>query len=540
MPSPVTLTTANKPSSILSGILVMTTPLITVDDIAVRLRDRWLLNGSSWRINTGEQWAVVGPNGAGKTTLAKAIAGRLPVVQGKIHYHAFGGLSPIDAIAYVASDSRRDFWRRERDLDHARGFAGRFNDATTVRGLICRRLAGLLPPSDMNIRLADIAERLNLEFLLDKPASAVSTGEMSRVLVALELIRRPMMLILDEPFEGLDRSGRQGLMGMFDRLAASGLPIMLITHRPEEMLSTTTHVLTIDRGRIAVAGAVDKPSFSFNTESAFACEKTNIRRTNRRSVDRQASRSFSSEPLIDMKAVTVRYGDTIVLDRFTWSVNDGEHWAVTGPNGAGKSTILKLITGDCLQVYANRIRLFGKDRGTAQTLWEIRERLGVVSHDLASGYQKRMSALDVVCSGFFDSVGLYRHCNAEQIKTARQRLAQMDLSALSQTPFNRLSQGQRQMILIARSMVKSPKLLILDEPCAGLDPENRRTVLSLLERIGHGGTTGLIVVSHHEKEIPACITHRLILDRGIVMRSGPLGTTDRQAWVLPPFSKPSV
>jgi molybdate transport system ATP-binding protein len=179
-----------------------------------------------------------------------------------------------------------------------------------------------------------------------------------------------------------------------------------------------------------------------------------------------------------------------------------------------------LITGDCLQVYANRIRLFGKDRGTAQTLWEIRERLGVVSHDLASGYQKRMSALDVVCSGFFDSVGLYRHCDAGQIKTAQRRLAQMDLSALSQTPFNQLSQGQRQMILIARAMVKSPKLLILDEPCAGLDPENRRTVLSLLERIGRRDTTGLIYVSHHEKEIPACITHRLSLDRGIVVRSG--------------------
>ncbi|MCB2146465.1 MAG: ATP-binding cassette domain-containing protein [Deltaproteobacteria bacterium] len=518
----------------------MTTPLITVDSITVRLRDRWLLNGSSWRINTGEQWAMTGPNGAGKTTLAKAIAGRLPVVQGKIHYHAFGGIAPIDAIAYVASDARRDFWRRERNLDYVRGFAGRFNDATTVRGLICPRLSGLLPPSDMDIRLADIAERLNLGSLLDKPALAVSTGEMSRVLVARELIRQPKMLILDEPFEGLDHSGRQDLKEMFDRLAASGLPIMLITHRPEEMLSATTHVLAMDRGRIAAAGAVDDPCCTHTTGPAVTSRNMNIRRANRRPADLQSSRFFSSEPLIDMKAVTVRYGDTIVLDRFTWSVSDGEHWAVTGPNGAGKSTILKLITGDCLQVYANRIRLFGKDRGTAQTLWEIRERLGVVSHDLASGYQKRMSALDVVCSGFFDSVGLYRHCDAVQIKTAQRRLAQMDLSALSQTPFNQLSQGQRQMILIARAMVKSPKLLILDEPCAGLDPENRGMVLSLLEQIGRRDSTRLIFVSHHEKEIPACITHRLFLDRGIVVRSGPSGTTDRQALVLPPSSKPSL
>ena len=498
----------------------MTTPLITLDGIAVRMRDRWLLSGSSWRINTGDHWAMIGPNGAGKTTLAKAIAGRLPVVQGKIHYHAFGGISPIDAIAYVASDSRRDFWRRERHRDHARGFAGRFNDATTVRGLLCCHLAGLLSPSEIELRLADIVERFNLETLLDKPALAASTGEMSRVLVARELIRQPKMLILDEPFEGLDPSGRQDLMDMVDRLASSGLPTMLITHRPEEMLPATTHVLTIEGGRIVDASAVNRTPHSFNTASSVTSTERGLRRPKRHPASHEASRFFSSEPMVDMKAVTVRYGDTIVLDRFTWAVKEGEHWAVTGPNGAGKSTILKLITGDCLQVYANRIRLFGKDRGNAQTLWEIRKRLGVVSHDLASGYQKRMSAFDVVCSGFFDSVGLYRHCDTMQITTARRWLVQMDISALSETPFNQLSQGQRQMVLIARAMIKNPKLLILDEPCAGLDPQNRHTVLRLLELIGRSDTTGLIFVSHHEKEIPACITHRLFLDRGIVVRSG--------------------
>ena len=515
----------------------MSLPLITIDDITVRLRDRWLLNGSSWEIRSGEQWTVIGPNGAGKTTLVRAIAGLLPVVQGKIHYHAFGGMSPVEAIAYVASDARRGLWHRERDLDHARDFAGRFNQATTVRGLICGHRADLPAPFDMQPRLADVAGRFNLDTLLDKPALAVSTGEMSRVLVARELIRRPKMLILDEPFEGLDRDGRQDLMEMLDRLATSGLPIILVTHRPEEMLSATTHVLTVDGGRIAGAGAVDDASPLFDAASAAATKESRWDHTNHHPAHREPSRCVFSEPLIDMKTVTVRYGDTVVLDRFTWAVEEGEHWAITGPNGAGKSTILKLITGDCLQVYANRIRLFGKDRGVGQTLWETRERLGVVSHDLASGYQKRMSAMDVVCSGFFDSVGLYRHCDTVQIATAKRWLAQMGISALSQAPFNQLSQGQRQMILIARAMVKNPKLLSLDEPCAGVDPENRHTVLSLLDLIGRSGATGLIFVSHLEKEIPACITHRLFLDQGVVQRSGALRP---QASPLPPSFKPSL
>ena len=502
----------------------MTTPLITIDGIAVRLRDRWLLGGMSWQINTGEQWTVVGPNGAGKTTLAKAIAGLLPVVQGKIHYHSFGGVAPMDAIAYVASDARRDLWRRERRLDHGRNFAGRFNEATTVRELMVRERTDRLSLADMEPRLDDLAVRFNLETLLEKPAMAISTGEMSRVLVTRELIRRPQMLILDEPFEGLDRSGRQDLMAMLDRLATSDLPILLITHRFEEMLPATTHMLTLERERIVGAGVVDRSSHAVfqpvESADAVVLAQRDQRGPRRHPVHRQASRLFSTDPLIDMDAVTVRYDDAIVLDRFTWAVREGEHWALTGPNGAGKSTILKLITGDCLQVYANRVRLFGEDRGAGQTLWEIRERLGVVSHDLASAYQKRMSALDVVCSGFFDSVGLYRDCDAGKIKIARCWLAQMGVSELSRTPFNQLSQGQRQMILIARAMVKSPQLLILDEPCAGLDPENRRMVLGLLEQIGRSGTTGLIFVSHHEMEIPGCITHRLCLDRGRVVCSG--------------------
>ncbi|WP_372677249.1 ATP-binding cassette domain-containing protein [Desulfosarcina sp.] len=515
---------------------MMSLPLITLDRIAVRQRSRWLLNGSSWQIRSGEQWMVIGPNGAGKTTLVKAIAGILPVVQGKIQYHAFGGMSPTEAISYVASDARRDIWHRESDLDHARSFAGRFNQATTVRELIYGNPIDPLVPFDMQSRLADVAVRFNLDALLDKPALAVSTGEMSRVLVARELIRRPKMLILDEPFDGLDRLGRQDLIEMLDRLATSGLPIILVSHRPEEMLSATTHVLTVDGGRISGARSVDDGSPPIDAASTAVARNRRRYRFNHRPAHREASRRVSAGPLIDMKTVTVRYGDTIVLDRFTWAVKAGEHWAITGPNGAGKSTVLKLISGDCLQVYANRIRLFGKDRGVGQTLWETRGRLGMVSHDLSSGYQKRMSALDVVCSGFFDSVGLYRRCDAVQIATAQSWLAQMGLSGLSQTLFNQLSRGQRQMILIVRAMVKNPELLILDEPCAGLDPENRRAVLSLLEQIGRSGTTGLIVVSHHEDDIPACITHRLLLDQGIVQNSG---AVSRQPPPLPPSFKPS-
>jgi molybdate transport system ATP-binding protein len=497
-----------------------TKPLITVDGIAVRQRDRWLLQGLSWQINSGELWAVAGSNGAGKTTLAKAIAGLLPVVQGKIHYHLLSGMAPTEGIAFVASDARRELWRQERRLDFSRDFAGNTNDATTVRQLIGRHMKDGLQPFQRHALLADLASRLSLQHLLDKPIMAVSTGEMSRVLIARQLIREPRMLVLDEPFEGLDATGRQELVNMLDRLAGSGLPMLLITHRPEELFPAITHVLAIDDGHLVTAGPV-----AHHRRQCKALDTIKPSQGQRPAPDPHLFRhspSASSVPLVEMQSVTVHYGATIVLDRFSWTMKEGENWAITGANGAGKSTILKLITGDCLQVYANRIRLFGKDRGPAQTLGEVREQLGVVSHDLATAYQKRMTALDVVCSGFFDSVGLYRTCTAGQIDTARRCLEQMNIAGLGQTPFNQLSQGQRQMILIARAMVKSPRLLILDEPCAGLDPENRVTVLGLVERIGCRATR-LIFVSHHEHEIPRCTTHRLVLSEGRVVFCGPVG-----------------
>jgi molybdate transport system ATP-binding protein len=301
---------------------------------------------------------------------------------------------------------------------------------------------------------------------------------------------------------------------LLDGLANNGLPIVLVTHRLDELLASTTHVLTMADERIVRALPIDLLSTASVPEKTTEADDRPDGQPVPCKQGQASRRQTVSEPLIEMQAVTVRYGKTTVLNRLSWTVEFGQHWAITGPNGAGKSTILKLITGDCLQVYANRIRLFGKTRGTGQNMWEIKSRLGVVSHDLATAYQKQLSAMEVVCSGFFDSVGLYRHCDLEQRQNAARWLARLGMASIGRVAFNQLSQGQRQMILVARAMVKSPSLLILDEPCAGLDPCNRRTVIELVDQIGRGGHTSLIFVSHHENDIPACTTHRLMIDQG--------------------------
>jgi molybdate transport system ATP-binding protein len=213
-----------------------------------------------------------------------------------------------------------------------------------------------------------------------------------------------------------------------------------------------------------------------------------------------------------MRNVHVAFGEVVVLDRLNWSVRRGENWAVVGPNGSGKTTLLALITGDNLQVYANEVRLFGHKRGGGESIWEIRRRIGLVSPELQLRYRKPVDVREVLLSGLFDSIGLYRKVDAEQKALADSWLACIGMEDRADKPFNQLSYGEKRLVLVARAMIKSPELLILDEPCQGLDPSNRDMVLALMEEIGRRHVTAMIYVTHHETEMIPCIQH--VLDLG--------------------------
>jgi molybdate transport system ATP-binding protein len=209
--------------------------------------------------------------------------------------------------------------------------------------------------------------------------------------------------------------------------------------------------------------------------------------------------------------VTVQYGQKMVFKNLSWTVNRGENWALTGPNGSGKTTLLQMITGDHPQAYANEVYLFGRRRGSGESIWEIKQRLGMVSSEFQLGYRKPIRSYDVVLSGFFDSIGLYRFARQEQHKAAQQWIDLLDLSALQDQRFDLLSYGERRLILLARAMVKAPELLVLDEPCQGLDPSNRRLVRGCIDAIVAEAATQVLYVTHFSDEMPECITHHFEL-----------------------------
>lgn len=214
-----------------------------------------------------------------------------------------------------------------------------------------------------------------------------------------------------------------------------------------------------------------------------------------------------NQPHFELRNVTVQYGDKVILDHLNWVVQPHENWWIKGPNGAGKSTLLSLITGDHPQAFANHVVIFGKQRGSGETIWDIKQKIGYVSSQLHLDYRVNCSVLNVIISGFFDSIGIYQQVPEAIRLKAMLWLARLNLAHLAKTPFRSLSWGQQRLLLITRAMVKHPPVLILDEPFQGLDGLNRKLVKHFIEQLVNNSETQLLFVSHQDLDAPNCITH---------------------------------
>jgi molybdate transport system ATP-binding protein len=219
-----------------------------------------------------------------------------------------------------------------------------------------------------------------------------------------------------------------------------------------------------------------------------------------------------AEPLVRLKEVSIRYGEITIFENLSWTIERNQHWQLTGPNGSGKTGLLSLITGDHPQCYVNDIFVFGFQRGHGESIWQIKQYIGYVSTALHWEYRVSTSVRNVIISGFYDSIGLYSKYTDRQREIANAWLAVLGMSGRADEPFNKLSYGDQRLLLIARSMVKHPPLLILDEPCLGLDDMNRQRVLALIEKICVGSETSVIYVNHHPEDKIAGIEHYLALE----------------------------
>ena len=212
-----------------------------------------------------------------------------------------------------------------------------------------------------------------------------------------------------------------------------------------------------------------------------------------------------------MEKVKVHYGSRTILQDIDWEIKNGEKWALFGPNGSGKSTLLSLVYADNPQSYANTLYLFDKKRGSGESIWDIKKRIGYVSPEMHLYYRQNVSTLKIVGSGFFDSIGLYQQCSEEEETLALAWMRLFGIDHLRDRMFQTLSSGEQRLVLLARAFVKDPDLIILDEPLHGLDVSHKKQAAAIIEQFCERPGKTLIYVTHYPHELPACVDHHFEL-----------------------------
>jgi molybdate transport system ATP-binding protein len=317
------------------------------------------------------------------------------------------------------------------------------------------------------------------------------------------LLEEADLLLLDMPFIGLDEHSRQTLHTILKQFNVLGLDIVMATST-QEIPQCITHVLELSSGEILYQG--DRIQWPKVNQNKVKSPKI-LDPEKRQKLNAAIKAGFSS--FVKMKDVKVRYGQKQVLENVNWEVKAGEKWAIIGPNGSGKSTLISLLTADNPQRFANDIHLFGQKIGTGESIWDIRKCMGFVSPELQLYFPRHYSVWAVVASGLFDAGGLYRELKPEQEQQALEIMDLLKITELRTRKMYELSNGQQRMALLARALIKNPPVLILDEPCQGLDETGIAFFRDLVQELCADTPRTLIYTTHYPAEIPACVDHFL-------------------------------
>lgn len=462
----------------------------------------------------GEHIAVIGPNGAGKSMFVDLVTGRHPTVGDCTKYDFSPSTRPLvsDNIKYITfkdsyGDSDGTYYLQQRWNQHDIS-----EDTPTVGKLLeeAYLLTGDDTPGGDTFR-RHLYSMFGMDGLLDKYIILLSSGELRKFQLTRTLLTRPRVLIIDNPFIGLDVETRQQLDDLLTTLSKeTSLQIITVVSRPKDIPSFTTHVVKVEGMVVGKKTTINDYLASIRAQEAA---QSTISETKPGGESRHTEAADGNMDVVKMDDITIRYGARTILNHLNWTVKQGEHWAVSGRNGAGKSTLLSLVCADNPQAYACDITLFGRRRGTGESIWDIKSRIGYVSPEMHRAYRSDIKSIMVVASGLKDTVGLYAQPNASESETCRRWMDVFGIKGLADKTFMKLSSGEQRLVLLARAFVKDPDLLILDEPFHGLDDTNRAMVTGIIEDFCRRPGKTLIMVSHYDEELPTCIDHRMTLKR---------------------------
>ncbi len=500
----------NTPGS--SLIPMSANPILEINDAVCRVNRKSQLRVANFAIRPGEHWTVFGVNGSGKSVLSSLLSGNRVESGNYVSYR--GGFDPVKDCLLVSFEEQQNLWQRDNRLDMSEYDERAQDKGTLVEQLITSSRSPMQHDQPL---LLNIVKRLQLDSLLNKGIRFLSSGQIRKVLIARALYGatsgKARLLILDDPLESIDRNARKEIETAITEVQQSkksgGLfSTLLLCRREQDILPGTTHLALIEDLELIKQG----PIADIQNGHEYLRIKAVVPRIPEHlpvTKDSSPAEHERQEKLIELRAVSASYGEQQVFSNLSWDMGTDDHVLIEGPNGCGKSTLLSLIDGENHKAYGQEVILFGRRKGSGESIWDLKSNFGVVSNELHNKYVKGWKVLDVVVSGFYDSVGLYDDSGAAEWDRARNWLTALGIDFLEKAYYHEISFGQQRLVLLARAMVKQPRILILDEPCVGLDDYHRKLILGTLDLIASQSDTRIIYVSHVSDEYPSCINSRL-------------------------------
>ncbi|AKD53597.1 ATP-binding cassette domain-containing protein [Spirosoma radiotolerans] len=461
------------------------TPLIHLNVLTVRRGGVPILHDLTFQLKSGECWCVLGPTGSGKTTFLQTLAGQFPAPPGTLTRRI-----PTEFVSFKEQSSRFSygsyFYQQRYQATMSDNVEGSDAGYTAIPSL-----RDFLQVSDTPEEM-ELLERLGLLPLLNRSFIKLSNGQTRKARIGKALLQQPTVLLLDNPFMGLDAAFRTELTNWLGDLTNHGLTLVLVTES-EDVPPFATHVAVMGEGKLRWSGAVEdyQPTHQLDTEQV----ELPVLRT--------------KPPLIDfaeafrLQDVTVRYGDTVILDDVNWVVRAGERWALFGQNGAGKSVLLSLLYGDHPQAYANQVSVFGHRRGkSGESIWDVKRRIGFVSPELHLYFPQHLSVRQVALTGMTDTLTPPVRVSIETEADLVSLLSYFELAHALARPFGTLSAGEQRLVLLVRAFLKNAPVLLLDEPFQAIDNRHIERARKLIDSFTD---KTILFVTHNRDELPQSV-----------------------------------
>ena len=485
--------------------------LIQLSSAQVHFRGENLGERLHFTWKQGEHWAVYGDSGKSLTGLLETLLGKTLLSQGHL-------LTPF-ADEYVAKQNLAGQVHSFRDLialvsqDYPiRNKAGlqnfyyqqRFNSADVHDTITVSSYLHSIPAMRKGPWTPEkVAQLLRLNHLLDASLLMLSNGETRRLSLAVGLLRQPLLYLMDQPLTGLDQESRAAFGDFLAACIHANIHVLLTT-TSAEIPAQITHIAYLK----------DSEALQTWNRTQYAPQ---IKPTPIHSWDLSpvlpilSSYPVYSGSVVSLEGVSIRYGQTLILDKINWNIQSGERWRLKGKNGSGKSTLISLLIGENPQSYSQNFYLFGKKRGSGESIWELKKPIGFVAPELSRYFPRNQSLRKVILSGLFDTLGLFKSVTPEQEALAQTWMETFQLQDLKETYFFELSLAQQRWALLARALIKKPQLLILDEASQGLDEQQRELFKNTLQDLLLRLPATIIYVSHYEEDVPPCVNLELVL-----------------------------